>query len=118
MASRIPELSRMAVRNRDFRRCVRCGMGLEEGQWHHRRGRAVVDVHQHCPCNGINLCLDCHAWVHARPIEARVKGWIVSRYVAEPGGIPVSSQQHGWVLLDCYGGVVACADPTLEVGAT
>lgn len=116
MASRIPDLARMSVRNRDFRRCVRCGLGMEIGQWHHRRGRAVVDVHQHCPCNGINLCLECHTYIHAHPFEARRMGWIVSRNNHEPGGVPVFAQQHGWVFLTCDGEVDPAADPHEEEG--
>lgn len=66
---------------RDQDRCVRCRMKPSVKQWHHRRGRAVDDDHQHTPCNGITLCPTCHAWVHANPFEARAKGWIVARHL-------------------------------------
>lgn len=83
----IPTASRLIVGDRDRNRCVRCGgRGYE---WHHRRTRAVRDVHQHCACNGVLLCRTCHTWVHQHPAEARPLGLIVSKFNATPFAIPV-----------------------------
>jgi hypothetical protein len=100
--SAIPPESRRLVADRDFGRCTRCGLGATA--WHHRRGRSVIDQHQHCPCNGIYLCDECHRYVHAHPFESRRQGWIVSRHTAVPGEVPVKSAVHcDWVLLQCNG---------------
>lgn len=108
MGTRIPEASYALVRTRDLWRCFRCGCPADPGEWHHRRGRSVVDEHRHEACNGLNLCSTCHAWVHANPFEARAKGWIVSRH-ANP--CDVSALAHyGWVLLDHDGGYRVAAD--------
>lgn len=100
-ASRIPTAARHAVRQRDLVRCARCGSNATVGQWHHRRSRWVRDEHTHHPCNGLWLCADCHSWCHHNPTEAKASGWIVSRYVAEPGSVPVHHGVWGWVLLEC-----------------
>lgn len=86
----IPTASRLIVGARDLNRCCRCGMpGATD--WHHRRTRAVVDEHQHCPCNGALLCRTCHSWAHQHPTEARRTGFIVSRYESEPSTVAVQS---------------------------
>lgn len=72
------------------------------GEWHHRRSRSIRDEHQHCPCNGIWLCLTCHNWVHANPFEARAHGWIVSRHKM-PNVEPVRNMRFGWLMLTCSG---------------
>lgn len=100
MANPIPPESRRIVEQRDGRRCVRCGgVGSE---WHHRRGRAVRDQHQHCACNGIMLCPTCHAYVHRYPTIAGGLGFIVSRFEPEPSTVPVRSVQ-GWAEMTCDG---------------
>jgi hypothetical protein len=99
----IPEWARTAVRVRAHHRCERCGgMGAH---WHHRRSRRIVDVHQHCPCNGVWLCGTCHRWVHAHPIEARTTGWIVSVWVDQPTAVPVHTV-WGERVHDCHGGFI------------
>jgi hypothetical protein len=89
--SSIPQRSRDLVKTRARFRCEICGSPAPTGAWHHRRSRSVVDEHTHHPCNGIWLCNSDHTWVHRHPTQARRKGWIVSRYVDEPGAIPVAS---------------------------
>lgn len=99
----IPTTVRLKVKIRDRFRCCRCGMSGAE--WQHRRSRSVRDEHTHCTCNGIWLCSECHAWVHAHPLLARIAGWSVSRSQRQPGLEPVDCIQHGGkVLLDCDGG--------------
>lgn len=112
MSNPIPELARVLVRGRDRDQCVRCRM--PGSAWHHRRGRSVPDGHQHCACNGIILCDTCHRWVHANPLVARLKGWIVSRHADQPGDVPVEHALYGWVTLECDGGTSAATDPTEE----
>lgn len=52
----------------------------------------MVDFHQHCACCLVFLCGSCHRWAHANPVRAREDGWIVSRYVAEPGTVTVKTK--------------------------
>lgn len=96
---------------RDGKRCVRCSM--PGNQWHHRRTRDVVDKHRHCPCNGVTLCLVCHAWVHANPLLALEQGWIVSSHVASPGEVSVKYRTKvRW--LSCNGGIEGLSGPEVE----
>jgi hypothetical protein len=104
MGLQIPERSRKLVRVREMNKCLRCAMGSQALQWHHRRSRSVRDPHQHCPCNGVLLCPTCHEWVHKHPFEARGLGLIVSRHTAVPGTVPVWSHHHPALLLKCAGG--------------
>lgn len=98
--SEIPTASRQVVSERDLDRCVRCGG--RSGAWHHRRRRRVEDSHTHEACNGILLCITCHAWVHANPKLAREMGWIVSAWDLPPAH-PVMTFAYGWVSLRCDG---------------
>lgn len=102
----VDEVVYRAVKVRDLFRCCRCNAPTMEGAWHHRRGKAVVDAHTDCTCNGIWLCHTCHQWVHGHGLIARLRGWIVSRTSRKhlPFEAPVRTAQHGWVLLDCTGG--------------
>lgn len=111
----IPTSVRVIVRGRDRQRCVVCGMrGME---WHHRRTRAVVDDHTHCPCNGITVCGrgntgGDHGWVHSNPFEARGLGLIISRHSdLMPFEVPVFITGRGWMLLGCDGSMTRTEDP-------
>ena len=101
--SRIPDASRALVRNRSHGRCERCGVPTANGEWHHRRGRAVKDEHTHHPCNGVWLCGMCHREVHALPILSRDMGFIVSRHIDLPALVAVTTP---WGIRhhDCGGG--------------
>lgn len=100
MPNPIPTARREQVKAREQGRCLRCsGRGSE---WHHRRTRRVFDQHQHCACNGVWLCRDCHAWVHGHPLEAAHSGYWVSRHVGEPATIQVIVP-WGTVQLGCDG---------------
>lgn len=100
--SAIPTKSRELVHERDEMRCGRCGgRGTEIS---HRRPRSVADEHQHCPCNLIYACRDCHAWAHANPTDAQIERFTLSRMTADPSKIPVL-MWHGLTLLDCQGGM-------------
>lgn len=102
-ATGIPEKSRRIVRERAHDRCERCsGHG---SQWHHRRSRHIRNDHTHHPCNGVWLCDTCHRWVHANPRRAQERGFIVSRYVEEPGTVPFKALS-GWYLPDCEGRLI------------
>lgn len=100
--SDIPNKARDLVRARAHHRCERCMAPAPNGAWHHRRPRSVVDEHQHCPCNGVWLCHTCHRMVHAHPEAARDTGWIVSRWVEDPGTVPVTRRFGTWQH-DCHG---------------
>ena len=99
----IPEWSRASVKMRCQSRCERCGAPAPRGAWHHRRSRSVRDTHTHCPCNGVWLCNNDHAWVHANPLAARQNGFIVSRNETEPATVPVLTP-WGERTHDCGGG--------------
>ena len=60
------------------------------------------DEHTHCPCNGVWLCRTCHAWAHKNPIAAREAGYIVSRYVLNPGGTGIDAY-FGRIFFECDG---------------
>lgn len=101
-ATAIPEWARLIVKDRAGVRCERCGTPNPTGEWHHRRSRSTRGQHQHCPCNGVWLCMTCHQWVHAHPLMARLSGWIVSRHAERPQEFPV----HTYIGLrfhDCVG---------------
>lgn len=100
MPNPIPPWRREQVETRQHGLCLRCGGRGSE--WHHRRGRRVLDKHTHCSCNGVLLCRTCHSWVHGHPLLAMTSGWIVSRYILEPMTIPVIVDNHPWTL-DCEG---------------
>ena len=103
--TKIPSESRRILRRRDAAMCVRCfsSVALE---WHHRRTRNVVDRHQHCACNGVLLDHTCHQWVHKNPEEARVRGLIVSSFIAEPFTVPLLSFGQ-WRALQCDGSALS-----------
>lgn len=96
----IPLRSRVLVETREQDRCLRCGMRGSE--WHHRRKRSIKDEHQHCSCNGVLLCKTCHVWAHAHPVEAKVKGFIVTQFSNTPSAWEVQAW-HGPVGLSCVG---------------
>lgn len=100
----IPPQSRRIVESRDLWRCARCLMKATD--WHHRRSRRVVDVHQHCPCNGVMLCRTCHKWAHANPEKAMTTGLIVSQWTPMPWSVPIR-RPDGWWLMRCAGMGVA-----------
>lgn len=100
--STIPIHARLLVTERARQRCERCGG--RGGHWHHRRGRAVVDEHTHCPCNGVLLCKTCHDWAHAEPLGAMETGFVVSRYQSQPGLVQVKTP-WGIRYHDCVGGM-------------
>lgn len=103
MPNPIPTSSRTTLAARD-RTCVRCLMPATA--LHHRRGRAVPGIHQHCPCNLVSLCDSCHRWAHSNPNDGARSGYLVSRSVAEPSIIPVKGPD-GWWAMDCSGEAVA-----------
>jgi hypothetical protein len=102
MSVTIPIEARVIVRERAMARCERCGMPVMPGHVHHRRSRSVHDRHQHCACNLVLLCGTCHSWAHAHPVLATGDGWLVSKFVTEPGTVAVGThwgiRRHG-----CYG---------------
>lgn len=101
-ATPIPPAARAEVKGREMGRCLRCGAPAPNGHWHHRRSRSRRDQHTHCPCNGVWLCGTCHEWVHQHPFEAKALGFIVSKYVDDPGVVPVRTW-FGNILNTCEG---------------
>lgn len=101
MSNAIPAAPRMKVVDRD-RVCQRCG--LNGAHVHHRRSRSIRDEHTHCPCNMLYLCFSCHGWAHAHPAEARLKGYILSRWTPHPQTIGVDSYM-GTIHTFCDGSV-------------
>jgi hypothetical protein len=101
-ATPIPTAARNKVKTRDQNRCARCGLGCNQGQWHHRRSRSIRDDLTHSPANGVYLCVTCHKWVHEHPFEARATGFIISRY-SDPTTEPVEHALYGKVILTDQG---------------
>lgn len=102
MVSEIPQRSRSIVKFRDQGRCARCASFTENLHWHHRRSRSIRDTLVHSPCNGVSLCKTCHDWVHTHPFEARLSGFIVSRY-KDPSAVPIEHALFGRVRLNTDG---------------
>jgi hypothetical protein len=71
----------------------------------------VRDEWTHSPTNGVLLCRTCHSWVHKHPFEARASGYIVSRWCADPGTVPVRSFTGQWLELHQGGGFVEVPEP-------
>lgn len=94
--SSIPPAARVAVENRQHRRCLRCGAMYTEV--HHRQGRRTGG---HGLENLIGLCKTCHDYCHANGRDARENGWIVSRHLDRStiASVPVTTW-HGVVLLN------------------
>lgn len=116
--SPIPPASRAIVRKRDADMCVRC-FAHKMLEWHHRRTRNVVDLHQHCACNGVLLCHTCHTYLHANPEEARGHGLIVSSYEDQPFTVPYRQGLAGlWVQNLCDGTQQWVPAKRVQIGLT
>lgn len=104
------DAARGMVFGRSLYRCEVCGgVGRE---YSHRRTRAVGGEHQHCPCNALLACSADHRRMHDGPEVARRLGWHVSRYVDEPGTVPVwLPPRGGWFLLGCDGSMTRTEAP-------
>lgn len=95
---------RQAIKDREGQRCIRCGaLG---GHAHHRRplgmgGDKRPETNQ--PANGLYVCLECHAWIHAHPKWALRFGYLVTQE-AKPAEVPVFYMGE-WVLFDDESGV-------------
>lgn len=77
-------------------RCEVCGGRATD--FSHRRTRSVKDEHTDSPENGLASCRACHAQMHRHPAEARRLGHHVSRYVPDPGKVPVHLKGAWWML--------------------
>lgn len=105
MSNEIPTRRREQVHARDKGHCVRCGVRPIAGHAHHRRGRRTALGHdQHCVCNLIWLCGDCHRNVHVvDQVGARRDGFVVSRYETHPASVPVRYWNGEQVHFTCEG---------------
>lgn len=101
-ATPIPASSRKAVIQRASGLCERCG--APGHHWHHRRSRSVRDALTHSPANGVLLCSFDHAYVHAKPAQAKEEGFIVSRY-QDPRLVPINRWDGAMVYLNDDGTV-------------
>jgi hypothetical protein len=97
------------ILTRDDFRCVRCGKVVSTSQYsiHHR---VLGNRKDRRACVLITLCgsgtTGCHGWVHGHPAEAKLRGWIVSRFAPRTAvpELPVWYEQgpggkNGWFLL-------------------
>lgn len=104
------DAAREVVFGRSRYRCECCGGVARD--FSHRRTRAVPGEHQNCPCSALAACRADHEWMHAHPEAARARGWHVSRYVDEPGSVPVwLPTRGGWFLLGCDGSMTRTEAP-------
>lgn len=67
--------------------CVRCGE-REAVHKHHRKMRSQGG--DNSPENIVDLCLECHGWVHANPAAAYESGWLVKSW-QEPAEVLVNT---------------------------
>lgn len=94
------------IDQREQRKCARCGMAIwNNASRHHRKFRSRRGGDE--VSNGLLLCgsgtTDCHGWVHAHPVQARVSGFAVHTW-ENPRLVPVQHIMHGLVYLDDEGG--------------
>lgn len=95
-----------AVLERDGYRCVRCGkiiVGISHVSVHHR---ILGNRKDRRPSNLITLCgsgtTGCHGWVHNHPVDAKTRGWIVSRFARRDATPELSvwyEHESRWYLL-------------------
>ena len=95
------ESASLLVMHRDGLACLWCGEPLrgEVARHHRMRRRAGGDR----LANILLLHGDCHRHIHAHPIEARGRGFIVSVYADMLGEPVVAKNGRAW-LLDDQGG--------------
>jgi hypothetical protein len=74
--------------------CERCGI-QRAGHKHHRKLRRHGD---HRPANLLDLCSDCHRWVHEHVAQSYEFGYLV-RSTNNPRIVPVKHARFGWVRL-------------------
>lgn len=68
-----------AVRQRDDHRCRRCGKRDEKNNHaHHIAPRSRRPDLKRDLDNGITVCMECHNWIHANPVEAETLGLLSS----------------------------------------
>jgi hypothetical protein len=84
-------------------------------EWHHRRRRRIKDEHQHCPCNGVWLCRDCHVWAHAHPEQAKAAGYILPGTVDRPSTVALLRSGTWWSAFPCDGDSVSVYESELAV---
>lgn len=102
----IPTAARTACRKRDRQRCLRCGgAGIH---LHHRMRRREGG---HGLWNLVTLCDECHRWVHANVASAKIEGWIIPTYQAEPEQTPLRAYWD-WIVLDGEGAYSRTATPS------
>jgi 5-methylcytosine-specific restriction protein A len=101
------DLTRELVRLRFFGKCCRCGRDGETIQ--HRIPRGMGGTHDprvNRPSNLLWVCGDgtrkCHGHMESRRVEAREKGWLVTR-TDDPREVPVVLWDGRRVLLDDEG---------------
>ena len=103
----------LAVCERDYWRCFRCGENCFERP-HSVHHRVLGNRRDNRHSNLILLCgtgtTGCHGWVHNHPKLSRDEGWIVSKFTRQDTSeVPVLHHQLGRVRLDDNGGMIAYA---------
>jgi len=71
---------KLSIYERDNGQCVRCGIGCQDGDVHHRRGRGMGgrdsrECWINSPANLIWLCRTCHNYIESHPLEAGPDGY-------------------------------------------
>lgn len=112
--------TRRLVMERDLGVCVRCGYTIYPGEPYslqHRKPRRMGgsrDPLVHSAANLILVCgsatTGCHGYMEKNRNEAARNGWILHDG-EDPDRAPVSTCQHGWVLLDTCGGFTPTGPP-------
>lgn len=86
--------------------------GGPDGPWeaHHRRPKGMGGTtreHKDCMCNLIAVQPRVHNLdpnsIHGWPQRSYDHGWLIRKYVDEPGEVPLWWRDRAWVVLDCKG---------------
>lgn len=83
MKTKLDQLCRALVMERDKHACKRCGQPSRGGhkglQWAHIYSRRYLSVRWD-PRNSVALCPGCHLWIHANPLDGAewVRSWMTA----------------------------------------
>ena len=101
--------------------CERCSqyLGDDSGEIHHRRNRGAGSAGRHWPSinkpqNLGRLCSACHHWVEMNPNGARVTGWRISGWNADPADVALVKTDGTRWLFGEDGGARQVGWPGLE----
>jgi hypothetical protein len=105
--------ARPTVHKRSGGMCERCG-ARRAIDVHHRQLRRHGD---HRPANLVDLCRECHTWVHGHVALAQCEGFIVESW-EDPREVRLKHAWLGPVTLDDQGGAAAPRCQNISLAGT